>query len=460
MPTRASEASTLGRACREALDGLAREGASVALVERLSGLVGLLEDEIRNARRALAAKSLALGSLFDASQELTAGGPEEAVLDSVLTSAMGHFVVSRAAVYVPGADGLALARSRGLHRAGEGGPVLPADARREVEDLSGPVAVADMPDGVLRRKLVAARLALAVPLADGGPTQGLLAIGERASGAPFSAEDREVARALARQARAAVENARLRLVREEKKRQDRELQIAREIQESLLPPRAPVVPGFEMAGRSRPCYEVGGDSYDWIPLGDGRLALTVGDVAGKGTPASLLMASVHASVQLLAGTATPETLAERLNRFLVTRAPASRFVTLFYGELDPLARRLVYVNAGHVPPFRVASDGSVVRLPPGGPALGLIPDATYEKGELALAPGDLVAVVTDGVTEAASPEDEEFGDERVCDAMRALAGSGADAEGVLHGLLAAVERWTGEGRVGDDLTAVILRARG
>jgi len=459
MLTRTFEASTAVRACRDTLAELTRAGAPDALVERLSGLLGLLENELRGARRELAAKSLALGSLFDASEQLTAGAPEEAVLEAVLTSAMGHFVVSRAALYVPGADGLELALARGPRRAGEGGPILPPDARREVDRLAGPASVADLPDGALRRQLVDARLALAVPLSEGGPAEGLLAIGERASGAGFTDEDRDVARALARQARAALEHARLQRVRDEKRRQDRELQIAREIQEGLLPPRPPVVPGFELAGRSRPCYEVGGDSYDWIPLDDGRLALVVADVAGKGTPASLLMASVHASVQLLAGTTKPSLLAARLNGFLAARAPASRFVTLFYAELDPRTRRLAYVNAGHVPPYRVARGGAVSRLISGGPALGLLAEATYEVGEVTLAPGDVLAVVTDGVTEAMAPDDEEFGDERVCETLRALGRGAAEAETVLASLVAAAERWTGGRRFGDDLTALILRAR-
>ena len=131
-----------------------------------------------------------------------------------------------------------------------------------------------------------------------------------------------------------------------------------------------------MAAESRPCYEVGGDSYDWIPLEGGRLALVVADVSGKGTPASLLMASVHASLHALAGTAAPDRVIERLNRFLFANTQASRFVTLFYAELDPASRRLTYVNAGHVPPYRVARDGTASRLDggragPGPPRRGL-----------------------------------------------------------------------------------------
>jgi sigma-B regulation protein RsbU (phosphoserine phosphatase) len=415
---------------------------------------GLLYDELRRVGRKLSLKVLELHNLFDVSRDLAASSAEEAIHDLLATTVMGHFAVSRCALYLAGPRGLALAHGRGLRREVDPAPIPPDEARAA---LAGPRAVVELPDGPLRRRLEACRLALAVPLAAGARVEGVLAIGERASGLPFTEEDRDFAQALGRQALAALENARLQRVREEKERQDRELQIAREIQTSLFPPRPPEVPGFEVAAVSRPCYEVGGDSYDWIPLEGGRLALVVADVAGKGTPASLLMASVHASVRALAGTAAPARLVERLNRFLCASARTSRFVTLFYAELDPAARRLAYVNAGHVPPYRLARDGAVSRLVEGGPALGLLAEASYEAGEASLEPEDLVAVVTDGVTEATAADEREFGDERVGEALRRP--SGAGAAGVLEALVAAVDEWVGAAGCHDDLTALILRAR-
>jgi sigma-B regulation protein RsbU (phosphoserine phosphatase) len=200
---------------------------------------------------------------------------------------------------------------------------------------------------------------------------------------------------------------------------------------------------------------VGGDCYDWIHLGNGRLALVIADVSGKGTPASLLMASVHASMQALAGTATPAEVIERLNRFLFGRTHANRYVTLFYAELDVPSRRLHYVNAGHVPPYRIASDGTVNRLVEGGFALGLFDEAVYEAGQVSLEPGDIVAMVTDGVTEANSPDDREFSDEQVCEAVRTL--SGGSASQIKEGLVAAVNGWTGGTGSRDDMTVLILK---
>ena len=413
------------------------------------------QDELRRAHRQLAVKTFELRSLLDISRELTAGAAQQAVLELVVTAAMGHFVVARCALYLASPRGLELAHARGPRRETESDtPVALDDGTASLE---GPTSVAELADGALRRRLEQARLVLAVPLRSNEGVLGLLAIGERASGLAFSEEDREIAHALARQATAALQSAALQRIRDEKLRQDRELQIAREIQRSLLPAAPPLVPGFEVAGASRPCFEVGGDSYDWIPLAGERLALVVADVAGKGTPASLLMATAHAFVHALAGTAAPALVIERLNRFLFARTQASRFVTLFYAELDPIGRRLSYVNGGHVPPFLLARAGTLRRLSAGGPALGLLPEASYDTGDVALEPGDLVAIVTDGVTEAMSPGEHELGDERVSETLRRLSGVGASA--ALEGLVAVVDEWAGVRGGSDDLTALILKAR-
>jgi sigma-B regulation protein RsbU (phosphoserine phosphatase) len=197
---------------------------------------------------------------------------------------------------------------------------------------------------------------------------------------------------------------------------------------------------------------VGGDHFDVIELPGGRLALAIADVSGKGTPASIIMASVHASLRALAGLPA-EDLLRRLNRFLVDSTQSNRFVTLFYGELDPATRRLRYVNAGHIPPWVVGPSGPT-RLREGGPVLGLLDDVRYPCGEIELQPGDLVAVVTDGVTEALSPDDEEFGDVRVLAALDAS----KDAGSALRSLVEAARTFAGTRGCADDLTALVLKA--
>jgi sigma-B regulation protein RsbU (phosphoserine phosphatase) len=431
--------------------------ASVAACAAAALESGLVRDELRGANRQLAAKVFQLHNLFDISRELTSGFEEEAVHALVTTTVMGHFLVSRAALYLMRPDGLDAVHERGVRREGAAAPIPAEEARAALAGLTRAQLVSELPEGAVRRRLESTRMALVAPLASGARVEGLLAVGERASRTPFAEEDREFAQTLGRQAFAALEGARLNRLRLEKQRQDQELKLAREIQRSLLPAAPPQLQNFELAGASLSCYEVGGDVYDWIELGDGRCALLVADVSGKGTPASLLMASVHAYVQALAGTAPPERVVTRLNRFLHANTQSGRFVTFFYGELETASRRMSYVNAGHVPPYRVSRAGAVSRLGTGGPALGLIAEADFEVGLVQLEPGDTLAMVTDGVTEATTLDDREFGDEQVCEVLRRLSASPAPA--ILEGLVGSAIAWAGAAGCGDDLTALILKAR-
>jgi sigma-B regulation protein RsbU (phosphoserine phosphatase) len=416
---------------------------------------GLIYNELRTVNQRLSVKVFQLNNLFDISRELTASFDDETIKNLVTTTLMGHLLVSRCALYLDGPGGLALAHERGA-RGEEGSRVVPEDEAIAVRAaLRKAIPTSELPAGELRERLLRQRMALVVPVSTGAAVRGLLAVGERVSGAPFSEEDRDFAQTLARQAAAALESVRLHRVQLEKQRQDKELQIAREIQQGLFPPRTPVIPGFEIAARSRACYQVGGDYYDFIPLPGGRWGLIIADVSGKGTPASILMASVHASLRALAGTAPPAVMMARVNTFLYESTQPNKYVTLLYAELDPAARRMVYVNAGHVPPYFLRRDGTARRLTAGGPVLGLLEDVRYDVAEIELVAGDVVAMVTDGATEALSADDHELGDERL---VQALSTAGASAEQEIQRLIDAVDAWTDERGCTDDLTALVLRA--
>jgi phosphoserine phosphatase RsbU/P len=417
---------------------------------------GLIYDELKRLNQRLSVKVFQLHNLFDVSRELTSTFDEEAIQSLVTTTLMGHLMVSRCALYRVREGRLALAHARGLGGEDLARPVADEEAKSVLDVLQAPVGVNDLPPGPFCERLSAAGMALLVPLAAGSRALGFLAVGARVSGVPFTEEDREFAQTLARQAVAALESVRLHRLSVEQQRRDREMQIAREIQQSLFPDSFPSVPGFEVFAQSLPCHEVGGDHYDVIPLPGGRLAVAIADVSGKGAPASILMASVHASLRALAGTAPPAGLMQRINRFLFENTQANRYATVFYGELDPAARRLSYVNGGHIPPYLVGPGGREERLSGGGPALGVIEDALYEESSVVMEDGDLVAMVTDGVTEAASPEDREFGDLGVIDVLRRGRGQGAEA--ALRSLVEAVHAWTGSVGCADDLTALVLRA--
>src|SRR4051794_7966845 len=186
----------------------------------------------------------------------------------------------------------------------------------------------------------------------------------------------------------------------QRERLNRELEIARDVQEHLFPQRLPPVPGLDYCGHCRPAREVGGDYYDFLELPDGTLGIAIGDVSGKGVGAALMMASLEASLRALASVVRdPAELMGRVNLLVCQASSASRFATLFYAEYHPETRRLSYVNAGHNPPIVIRYSGGicrVLRLETGGTVIGLLP-APYERGEFLLETGDLVVLFTDGI---------------------------------------------------------------
>jgi serine phosphatase RsbU (regulator of sigma subunit) len=235
-----------------------------------------------------------------------------------------------------------------------------------------------------------------------------------------------------------------------------DLEIAREIQQAMLPRGAFHAPGIEAFGMTRPANTVGGDFYDILQLPDGRVLLALGDVAGKGSPASLLMALLLAMMRTLvdAGLEGAE-LATRLNVQILKHAPRSRFVTIFFAVLNPATGELVYVNAGQNPPLLRRVNGSYERLRAGGMALGLFEQAAYTAGTTRLDIGDVIVMYSDGITEAendlAQPFDES-GLQAIIDSP-----AWASAKELAWATFAAVEQHTDQRRLLDDLT--ILAAR-
>jgi serine phosphatase RsbU (regulator of sigma subunit) len=235
-----------------------------------------------------------------------------------------------------------------------------------------------------------------------------------------------------------------------------DLEIARDIQQAMLPSGLYAGPGVETVGISRPANTVGGDFYDILPLPDGRLVVAVGDVAGKGSPAALLMALLLAILRTLVDERLePADLAQRLNVQVCRHAPASRFITLFYAVYEPSSGLLTYVSAGHMPPLVMRRDGACERLSDGGIALGMFEQSTYTTGRVMLQPDDLVAVYSDGITEAENPQGRPFDEIGLETALRALAGNTLSETGA--GVVRAVERHTDEKKFADDLTILLLR---
>ncbi len=238
---------------------------------------------------------------------------------------------------------------------------------------------------------------------------------------------------------------------------ERELNVAREVQRELLPHAAPRFEGLELAGVCQPAIAVGGDYYDYLQHADGRPGLVLADISGKGVPAALLMASLQASVRSLFHTAAdPGQLNARLNDALCRSSSLSRYATAFLADFDPGTRRLTYSNAGHLPALIIRGE-QTLRCEEGGMPIGLFEGVTYKTGTLTLVPGDLLALFTDGVTEAPAPGGEEFGVGRLADVLRAHLDRPVDA--ALQAVLDALLDWSGPVAPHDDVTLVLARVR-
>ncbi len=302
------------------------------------------------------------------------------------------------------------------------------------------------------------RSMLAVPLADhDGTTVGVLQLLNKA-GAPFGGRDEHLAGFLGGQAGVAVQRQLLLGHFAEKQRIERDLAVARGIQQSLLPKHAPEVAGFDIAGWNRPADETGGDYFDFVPLAGGGIAFAIADATGHGIGPALVAAEARALFRaIIAADAALAPLVGRVNDLLCADLPEGRFVTALFGVVEAGGTGLRFVSAGQGPilVFRAAS-GTVEEFDSHGLPLGLVPEMEYDaESVVPLAPGDMLVLLTDGFYEWAGPDGSQFGTERVGDLLRRHAALAATD--LIQALRAAVEDFAAGTVQGDDLTAVIVR---
>jgi phosphoserine phosphatase RsbU/P len=239
----------------------------------------------------------------------------------------------------------------------------------------------------------------------------------------------------------------------------RDLEVAREIQQAMLPDGTWSGPGVEAFGLTKPANTVGGDFYDILPRPDGTVLVALGDVAGKASPAALLMALLLAMLRTLVDENLPlATLVGRLNLQVSRHAPPSRFITLFLASFNLATGRLQFVNAGQTPPLLRRQNGTIERLMSGGVALGMFEGSTYDYGEVQLEPGDALVMYSDGITEAESPDGQPFDEAGLERTLALYAGAyQASAAAVLgQAVFDAVERHRRDRRLADDLTVLVL----
>ncbi|HST20324.1 MAG TPA: SpoIIE family protein phosphatase [Blastocatellia bacterium] len=300
------------------------------------------------------------------------------------------------------------------------------------------------------------RSVMAVPLASGEETFGMIYV-DNPFHSRFKEEDLKVLTTIASVASIKIEHERLLEERLEKRRMEEELKVASEIQMRLQPVAPPQIEGWDMTGVSFPCREIGGDYYDFIRRkSDNRLIVAVGDVSGKGTGAALLMSSLHAAVRAQSQTRLAISgVMREINEYIFENSPSNKFLTLFYGELDPETGTLVYSNGGHNTPMLMRATGEIIMLDQGGLPIGMMKGVQYQEATVFFNPGDSLIIYSDGITESINDRDEEFGEERLIEVVKH--NLSRSASGIRDRIDEALSRFVGTTAPVDDMTLMIIK---
>lgn len=304
------------------------------------------------------------------------------------------------------------------------------------------------------------RLLLAVGVKDN--IDGIISLSPKRSEEPYSPNDLRLLRSVATQTGLALHNSKLtQAIAQEaaqKERINREIEIAREVQERLFPQDLPKVAGLDYYGACRPALGVGGDYYDFLELADGKFGIAIGDVSGKGIGASLVMASLQASLrgQAIHSGDDLASLMKQVNKLVYEASTTDRYATFFYAQYDSKTRKLVYVNAGHNPPY-VLRGGEMLRLADGGPVVGMLPPmiVNYEQGEMQMEPGDILIGYTDGISEAMDTADEEWGEDAMIDAVKDAACS--PSKEILEKTVEKADEFAAGAKQHDDMTMIVVK---
>jgi sigma-B regulation protein RsbU (phosphoserine phosphatase) len=431
-----------------------RSTREATLVTSLDKVLGKLPAPSATSEPALA-DSRVVRALIRAGQELVTHQPLGNLFGTILDLSLSAVEAKRGVILTLEDEELVVKASKG-----DSFTISTAVRDRVIrEKCSLVVSDAQVDDALKRQESIVmqrVRSMMAAPLQTGDQVIGLIYVDNGAVIRPFSEEDLELLTVMANVAAIRIEHARLAEIEQSEKLMELELAQASEFQKTLLPEQAPVYEGYDLAGLNIPCRTVGGDYFDYLPYKDGRLALAVGDVSGKGLPAALWMSSLQAKVQMLTeSNPDPSFAVGALNRSIAERCSPGKFITFFYGLLEPESGTLEYSNAGHNYPLVLRADGTVEQLKGNGLVMGLFPDVKYEVRKTQLKKGELLVLYSDGVTEATNNGGKEFGEDGLANF---LAGKRArSCQEIVDQLVEHLRRWRENVSFADDFTIVLLR---
>jgi serine phosphatase RsbU (regulator of sigma subunit)/putative methionine-R-sulfoxide reductase with GAF domain len=406
--------------------------------------------------------------LLELSQRISRTFDLQVVLDDLLHvlrsavpyDAAGVFVLNQAVPLIRRTDPNVIA---GMAQVGFDDPPVDDPMLRSGKGIIGHVIhtgeTVIVPDVTREARYVAGRDAtrseLAVPIVSESGTIGCLNV-ESDRPAFFTVADAELVEFFASAAALSIGKALLHRQVLDKQRLEDQLRVAQEVQSGLLPGAPPCLPGYDIAAVNIPSHAIGGDYYDYLPLGEGRLGLVVADVSGKGIPAALIMASFRALLRTQMKRRSRLTaVAAQLNDAVLEFRDASRYVTAVCSVLEAEGARVRYVNCGHNPPIVLRAGGGRETLRLGGAALGLFAGERFREASVRLEPGDCLVLYTDGVVEPTDDEDVEFGVDRLEDAVRSVADRTAPE--ALRAVVAATRAHSGRDRYDDDFTLVVVK---
>lgn len=441
-------------------------------IESLNALLGIAASSIANAQAhnetrkfnfQLNTKVQELRALLDLVRGLTSTLEPEAVAQLLILTLTGRWAIGKYALFVQKENHAPVVRQKGIN-------LPPFEEFSEIlKKLPEAVRVADLPETEFKNALEANKAQIVFPLNSSVSTSGILVLGGRLGKLPFADADLEFGAGLVAQAGVAFENSWYVLETIERKKMEQELELAASIQQGLFPEFLPRIEGYDIAAKNRPALQCGGDYYDVLPIerineaGEKSYLLCVADVSGKGLPASLLMSNMQATLRALFGRVPSlAELAMSTNELLHATTPSNKFVTAILFEIFPASGKASYVSAGHGDCLLLRNTGEVEKFDSTGLPLGMMPiemlemlGKEYEEKHLELNCGDLLALYSDGVTEAYDIHENEWGDERLIDCLRPILDS--SSQNIVGEIFNAIDDFAQTAPQHDDITLMIFK---
>lgn len=441
-------------------------------IESLSALLGIATSSIANAQAhdqtqkynfQLNEKVQELRALLDLVRGLTSTLDAAEVAQLLILTLTGRWAIGKYVLFVQKENHAPVVRQKGI--------ALPPieEFFESIAELPEAARVSELPESAFKNFIGLQKAEIVFPLNSSASTKGILALGSRLGKKPYTKGDLEFGAGLVAQAGVAFENSWYVLETIERKKMEQELQLAASIQEGLFPEFLPKISGYDIAAKNRPALQCGGDYYDVLPIerlnetGERSYLLCVADVSGKGLAASLLMSNMQATMRALLGRVpTLVELASLTNKLLYATTPSNKFVTAILFEVFPDSNKTIYVSAGHGDCLLLRNTGEVEKFDSTGLPLGMmdgdmleILGKGYEEKQLQLNKGDLLALYSDGVTEAYDIFENEWGDERLLDCLRPILGESSQT--IVGKAFEAIDDFAQTAPQHDDITLMIIK---